>query len=29
MDLTIHADMDFMGLSRTPYNKLNIHFNSL
>ena len=27
-DLTIHADiMDFMGLSRTPYNKLNIHCN--
>jgi len=25
-DLTIHADvMDIMGLSRTPYNKINIH----
>jgi len=29
-DLTIHADiMDFMGLSRTPYNKLNIHCNGV
>ena len=29
-DLTIHADVfDFMGLSRTPYNKLNIHCNGV
>jgi UV DNA damage endonuclease len=29
-DLTIHADIfDFMGLSRTPYNKLNIHCNGV
>ena len=29
-DLTIHTDiMDFMGLSRTPYNKLNIHCNGV
>ena len=29
-DLTIHGDiMDFMGLSRTPYNKLNIHCNGV
>jgi len=29
-DLTIHADiMDFMGLSRTPYNKINIHCNGV
>jgi len=27
-DLTIHGDIfDMMGLSRTPYNKLNIHCN--
>ena len=29
-DLTIHADIfDMMGLSRTPYNKLNIHCNGV
>ena len=29
-DLTIHGDIfDFMGLSRTPYNKLNIHCNGV
>jgi len=29
-DLTIHTDIfDFMGLSRTPYNKLNIHCNGV
>ncbi len=29
-DLTIHGDiMDMMGLSRTPYNKLNIHCNGV
>jgi len=29
-DLTIHGQiMDFMGLSRTPYNKLNIHCNGV
>ena len=29
-DLTIHADiMDFMGLSRTHYNKMNIHCNGV
>ncbi len=29
-DLTIHADVfDMMGLSRTPYNKLNIHCNGV
>jgi UV DNA damage endonuclease len=29
-DLTIHADVfDFMGLSRTPYNKINIHCNGV
>ena len=29
-DLTIHVDiMDFMGLSRTPYNKLNIQCNGV
>ena len=29
-DLTIHADVfEFMGLSRTPYNKLNIHCNGV
>ena len=29
-DLTIHADIfDFMGLSKTPYNKLNIHCNGV
>ena len=29
-DLSIHGDiMDFMGLSRTPYNKINIHCNGV
>ena len=29
-DLTIHGDeFDMMGLSRTPYNKLNIHCNGV
>ena len=29
-DLTIHGDIfDMMGLSRTPYNKLNIHCNGV
>ena len=29
-DLTIHGDiMDMMGLSRTPYNKINIHCNGV
>ena len=29
-DLTIHADVfDMMGLSRTPYNKINIHCNGV
>ena len=29
-DLTIHGDVfDMMGLSRTPYNKLNIHCNGV
>ena len=29
-DLSIHGDiMDFMGLSKTPYNKINIHCNGV
>ena len=29
-DLSIHGDiMDFIGLSRTPYNKINIHCNGV
>ena len=29
-DLTMHADVfDMMGLSRTPYNKINIHCNGV
>ena len=29
-DLTMHGDVfDFMGLSRTPYNKINIHCNGV
>ena len=29
-DLSIHGDiMEFMGLSRTPYNKINIHCNGV
>ena len=29
-DLTIHGDMfDLLGLSRTPYNKINIHCNGV
>ena len=29
-DLTMHGEIfDFMGLSRTPYNKLNIHCNGV
>ena len=29
-DLSIHGDiMDFMGLSRTHYNKMNIHCNGV
>ena len=29
-DLIMHADVfDFMGLSRTPYNKINIHCNGV